>query len=308
MLRKVPPLERIEIFVAAARASSFRDVARAMALSPSAVSRRIAGLEQFLDVALFDRIGQTVRLNAAGQRYLDLVEPAIGAIRDAGRAIASEDAAELRVATSSSFASCWLGSRLADARVHCGLEIEVIPSRDPAAIRSGAADLGIWGGMGQREGLKADVLFDVNAIPVAAPSAINGRRAPMPEADIARLSLIGVGSPAGLWERWFALGAHRPATLAVREFPSIQKAYEIAAAGFGATLAVPLVAEQLLEDRKLVPIAEPRRIGEAYRVYRADRPLTKAQNRFVDWLHNEVSGSVARFNRLSASLGAAAAC
>ena len=307
MLRKVPPLEMVEMFVAAARASSFRAVARAMALSPSAVSRRIAALEHFLDVALFDRVGQAVQLNAAGQRYLDLVEPAIGAIRDAGRTIASEEEAELRIATSNSFASCWLIPRLADARVHCGLEVDVVTSRDPAALRTGAVDLGIWGGMGQQEGLRADMLFDVNAIPVAAPSAIEGRRAPMQESEIARLSLIGVGSPASLWERWFALGDYRPATLAVREFSSVQMAYETAAAGFGATLAVPLVAERLLNDRKLVPIAGPRRIGEAYRVYRADRPLTKTQSRFVDWLREEVTGSVARFNCLSASFGAAAA-
>src|SRR3546814_6001875 len=42
MLRKAPPLEAIEIFVAAAQGDSFRSVARRLALSPSAVSRRIA--------------------------------------------------------------------------------------------------------------------------------------------------------------------------------------------------------------------------------------------------------------------------
>lgn len=307
VLRRVPPLEMVETFVAAARANSFRAVARGTALSPSAVSRRIAGLEQFLGVALFDRVGQTVRLNVVGQRYLDLIEPAIGTIRDAARTIADEEAAELHVGTSDSFASCWLDPRLADAQVHCGLKVRVIRSRDPMTIRTGAVDVGIWGGMGQLQGLKADTLFEVNAVPVAAPSAIEGRTAPMQEADIADLSLVGVGSPSGLWERWFALGDYRPATLSIRELPSLQMAYETAAAGFGATLAVPLIAEQLLVDRKLVPIAGPRRIGEAYRVYCADRPLDKVQSRFVDWLRREAAESIARFDRVSASFGIPAA-
>ena len=72
MLRKAPPLESIEVFVAAAKAGSFRAVARDLALSPSAVSRRIAGLEAFLGRALYDRTGPMPRLNADGRAGSEL--------------------------------------------------------------------------------------------------------------------------------------------------------------------------------------------------------------------------------------------
>src|SRR3546814_18254953 len=91
MLRKAPPLEAIEIFVAAAQGDSFRSVARRLALSPSAVSRRIATLEAFLGMPLFERSGQSQRLNAAGQRYLSMVEPAIDAIQRASVMIGQGD-------------------------------------------------------------------------------------------------------------------------------------------------------------------------------------------------------------------------
>ncbi|TKD50595.1 LysR substrate-binding domain-containing protein [Sphingomonas baiyangensis] len=291
MLRKVPPLEMVEMFVVVARTSSFRAAARSMALSPSAVSRRIAGLEQSLGIELFDRCGQSVALNAAGRRYLDLIEPAISAIRDAGRTIAGEGVAALRIAASDSLASCWLEPRIAAARLHCGVNIEILVSRDPAALRAGETDLAMWGGLGEISGLNSNVLFEVDALPVASPDAIDGRKTPLREEELARLSLLGVGSPAGLWERWFALGGYRPPALTVRELPSVRKAYETAATGLGATLAVPLLSEQALKEHKLIPIARWRRIGEAYRLYRAERPATALQHRFVDWLHGEMDAS-----------------
>nr|WP_281253384.1 LysR substrate-binding domain-containing protein [Sphingomonas guangdongensis] len=289
----------VEMFVVAARTSSFRAAARSMALSPSAVSRRIAGLEQSLGIELFNRCGQSVTLNAAGRRYLDLIEPAISAIRNAGRTIAGEGVAALRIAASDSLASCWLDPRIAAARLHCGVDIEIMVSRDPAALKAGESDLAIWGGLGEISGLGSDVLFEVDALPVASPNAIERRQTPMPEEALARLSLLGVGSPAGLWERWFALGGYRPPALTVRELPSVRKAYETAATGLGATLAVPLLSEQALSDNQLVPIARRRRIGEAYRLYRADRPATTLQRRFVDWLHGELDTSILHFDRFS---------
>src|SRR3546814_16054710 len=76
MLRKAPQLEAIEIFVAAAQGDSFRSVASRLALSPSAVSRRIAPLESFLVMPLFARSGQSQRMTTAGQRSFSMGDPA----------------------------------------------------------------------------------------------------------------------------------------------------------------------------------------------------------------------------------------
>src|SRR3546814_2467491 len=86
---------------------------------------------------LFERSGQSQRLNAAGQRYLSMVEPAIDAIQRASVMIGQGDQNQLKVATSHSFAAAWLMPRLADLHRHHGIDVEIVPTREFDALRSG---------------------------------------------------------------------------------------------------------------------------------------------------------------------------
>jgi LysR family glycine cleavage system transcriptional activator len=76
MRRRLPPLDNIEAFVAAAASPSFRVAAESLALSPAAFSRRIQSLSEHVGVKLFERCGSGARLTEAGRRCLELVEPA----------------------------------------------------------------------------------------------------------------------------------------------------------------------------------------------------------------------------------------
>lgn len=144
MLRKTPPLESVEVFVAAAQGRSFRAVARDLALSPSAVSRRIASLEDFLGVRLFDRSGLTPVLNAAGRRYIESVEPGLRAITAATDALAGDHDSRVRVAASHSFVSTWLLPRLPDLLDQTGIDVEPVVGAGFAALTQNQADIGIW--------------------------------------------------------------------------------------------------------------------------------------------------------------------
>ena len=109
MRRQAPPLEATEAFLAAARAPSFRAAADAIALSPSAFSRRIQMLESFVGVALFDRSGQMVQLTEAGALYFQEVAPALDTIRRATAALHDRgESRVLRLITSHSLAVGWL--------------------------------------------------------------------------------------------------------------------------------------------------------------------------------------------------------
>lgn len=302
MLRKAPPLESIEVFVAAAKAGSFRAVARDLALSPSAVSRRIAGLEAFLGRALYDRTGPAPRLNADGRAYLAAIEPAIAAIRDATAALERDGASgrPLRVAASHSFASSWLIRRLPDLARDQGLEVELIPTRDPEALRSGAVDLAIWGGRRAPAEFWSEPLYASCAVPVAMPVMADGRPAPRDAAELADRVLIGVTEPGGSWDRWFAAGGTGGASGIRRiDYPTQSLACEAAAAGLGVALAVPLISEPYLPSRGLAPCAEARPIGSVHRLCRAAgrRAWTPAERRFAAWIRAEAARSVALFDR-----------
>ena len=299
MLRQTPPLESIEIFVAAAQGESFRAVARRLALSPSAVTRRIAALEVFLGVALFNRNGQSHRLSAEGRRYLAAVEQPVRAIQDASAQAGMDRRANLRIAASHSLAASWLMPRVPGAQRELGVEIEVIPTRDPEALLSGEAQFAIWGGMREQQGIVSEPLFPALAMPVT--SGLDARSAMWSDEEIRRQPLLSVQSPTGLWERWFAMGDGATSEMHGRVFPTVQLMYEAAAAGAGVALALPLLADSYLRSRRLVPVApEYRPIGEEYRLFRRALrpPLKPIERKFNAWLRASVNQSVSDFEQL----------
>src|SRR4030081_1295637 len=84
-LRAIPPLTALLAFERAATQLSFRRAARDLALSPSAISHQIRGLEQQFGIKLFVRGGRSVRLTADGERYLAKVSVALAGLQEAGR-------------------------------------------------------------------------------------------------------------------------------------------------------------------------------------------------------------------------------
>src|SRR3954465_14886439 len=84
-LRAIPPLTALLAFERAATQLSFRRAARDLALSPSAVSHQIRGLEQQFGIKLFVRGARSVRLTADGERYLAKVSVALATLQEAGR-------------------------------------------------------------------------------------------------------------------------------------------------------------------------------------------------------------------------------
>ena len=58
---------------AISRAGSIRKAAEQLAITPSALNRRVLALEDELGVAIFDRLGRGVRLSTAGELLVDLM-------------------------------------------------------------------------------------------------------------------------------------------------------------------------------------------------------------------------------------------
>src|ERR1700704_6455122 len=84
-LRAIPPLTALLAFERAASQLSFRRAARDLALSPSAISHQIRGLEAQFGVKLFVRGARWVRLTADGERYFAKISVALAALQDASR-------------------------------------------------------------------------------------------------------------------------------------------------------------------------------------------------------------------------------
>lgn len=296
MLRRIPPLEAIEAFVAIVAKGGVRKAAPVLAMTPSGVSRRLVALEDFLGRSLFDRTASGLQLNAFGQEYFRSVEPAIAKIASAGFPDLPEGR-RLTVAASHSIAERWLAPRLPQFTLDSSIEVDVIPSRDPEIIRSGRAQFGIWGGLSIRD-LHSEVLLEARARPVCAIRLIDGRSPPHTTSDLNDYPLLAVSDPAGLWQRWFAAAGIPYAPKKVVILATMSLMYEASLAGSGVALGLPMLSENLLHTSRLVPCGPAHPIIETYRIYSNPRRNCEAicERRFLSWLRREADLSNARFD------------
>ncbi|MCD1622000.1 LysR substrate-binding domain-containing protein [Citromicrobium bathyomarinum] len=73
--RRLPPLRSLEAFMHTVRLGSARAAANQLGLSPSALSRRIATLEEFIGKKLFTRARQAMQLTDEGAAFHEAVLP-----------------------------------------------------------------------------------------------------------------------------------------------------------------------------------------------------------------------------------------
>lgn len=301
MLRKAPSLEATEAFLLAARASSFRAAAEAIALSPSAFSRRIQQLEAFVGVSLFDRSGPGIQLTEVGARYLADIEPALESIRRATDDLrGGHRAGKLRLALSHSLAVGWLMPRLADLFARHGVELDLIITRGVHVLRSGAADLALWGGIERIDDLPAERLIELDGVLVSAATLADGRRPPRSLNELGGHRMLTTRNPPDLWRRWLSAAGHSgPEPAASQCYETSHLMYEAAASGLGLTLAVPLLTERFLQDTRLHPCTQVRApVGMSYSLFHASADLRRRAMTGVlrDWLLGEIDASRAAFD------------
>lgn len=113
MPRRLPPLNALKAFEAAARHESFTRAAEELCVTQGAVSHQVKALEAELGLKLFNRERQRLVITQAGRAYLEVVRDALDRIA-AGteRLLQRQSAGALTVSTSPNFAAKWLVHRL----------------------------------------------------------------------------------------------------------------------------------------------------------------------------------------------------
>ncbi|MDA8094699.1 MAG: transcriptional regulator GcvA [Betaproteobacteria bacterium] len=183
---KLPPLNALRAFEAAARHLSIKNAADELCVTPSAVSQLLKTLELHLGVALFRRVNRGVFLTEAGQNYLPAVRNAFRQIAEATRRVATApDTGILTVSVTPFFASAWLVPRLNDFQnIHPEIDLQVLTGKGLVDFSRDGVDLAIRHGLGRYPGLVSERLFAVEMIPVAAPSLAARFSAPTCSQDL----------------------------------------------------------------------------------------------------------------------------
>lgn len=290
---KLPPLNALRMFEAAARLGGFKAAATELGVTPSAVSHQIAKLEDFLGLALFAREGRRVTLNSAGEVYHRQVDDALKRIAAATATLGTGVAgAALTVLAAPGFASKWLIPRI-DAFLRDHPEWRVRIEARVARQLSSDADVGIFYGEPEAGGLTVTPLVAERLLVLCSPHLLE-RGPPLGQpSDLAGHVLIEANN-RHMWRDWLHARGLReesiPATMAVERSSS---AIDAAVRGVGVILESDfLAADELAEGRLVVPFAEAHtaRPENAYFLAVRDMPRNRpAADAFTAWIGREIA-------------------
>ncbi len=174
MARRLPPLNALRAFEAAARHLSFTKAAEELYVTQAAISHQVKALEEALGVQLFRRLNRRLMLTDAGQLYLPALTEAFDAIDAAtARLRVDENAGRLVVSVANSLAAKWLLPRLPRFRDrHPEVEVEISAADRLVDFSRDNVDMAIRYGLGHYPGLRVDPLMKDTNFPVCSPALL----------------------------------------------------------------------------------------------------------------------------------------
>src|SRR5687767_3855692 len=293
MPRKLPPLNSLPCFEAAARLLSFSRAADELSVTPGAISRAIKSLEGQLDVQLFERGTRSVRLTTVGDPYARAVREALDQLA-AATASATERRSDstLNVSTSDGFAGRWLVPRLYRFhRANPDIDVRVSTTGRLTNFLGDGIDIAIRYGSGNYPGLTAEFLTDEEVFPVCSPKLLKGAHPLRKPEDLKHHTLIRDTYPID-WAAWLAsAGVKGVKPQSGLTFDSYTFAVEAAAQGEGVVLGrTMLVAADLAAGRLVRPFKHSLKgVSSFYVVYPPDAIRQRKIRAFRDWLLSEVA-------------------
>lgn len=191
MTRRLPSLNQLRAFEAAARHESIKMGAEELCVTPAAVGHQIKGLELDLNTALFQRKTRKIELTEEGRALSEHLGKALDAIEHAvAQARKSDLIGTLKITIAPFFGNRWLLPRLADFhKKHPGIEIKPSLSFDYVDLGKSGFDAAVRFGAGEWDGMSCMLICNDVVSPVCAPQLIIGRKLPLSAQDILELPL-----------------------------------------------------------------------------------------------------------------------
>ena len=169
--QRLPPLEPLIAFEAAARLLSFTRAGEELHLSQAAISQQIRHLEGSLQVKLFSRSHRAVQLTNEGREYQHTVAAILKQLAGATMDIQNvEFNQQLVLGCDQSFATQWLSPRIAQLRgLLPAVSLRIIASDDYGESLGPEVQVAILHGDGQWPGFYSERLFAEEVFPVCSP-------------------------------------------------------------------------------------------------------------------------------------------
>ena len=210
MARKLPPLNALRYFEVAARRLSFKEAAKELNVTASAISHQVQNLETFLDIRLFHRYKRKLALTDAGALYLAKIRPVFDDIDEATRDISTWGTADvLSLAVPPSLLANWLIFRLRHfIAERPDVQIRLVDTLRPVNFHEEKIDAGIWYGMGDWPNIQVEHLADEIMVPVCSPDLLVGKFPLNGPADLNNYVLIHTERRLTRWDTILPAGGY----------------------------------------------------------------------------------------------------
>ncbi len=299
MVARLPSLNGLRAFEAAARHLSFTAAASELNVTQTAISHQIRRLEAELGIRLFVRQNRSLTLTPEAREYLPGIRAAFNDLRLATDRLLRKDGDRvLTVSTLASFAAKWLLPRLSSfQQANPEIDVRITSSTSLVDFRRDDVDAAIRYGRGHWVGLRADWLTADELFPVCSTALLKGDKPLQCPKDLAHHTLLHTsGGYDDDWRLWLT-AAGQPSDISKQRglsFDLILMTVQAAIDGLGVALGrTTYVEDDIAKGRLVVPfkMALPADAG-FYLVSPQARAESPKLSAFRQWLLASVQGGL----------------
>ncbi|KKE83197.1 transcriptional regulator GcvA [Pseudoalteromonas luteoviolacea] len=254
MARRLPPLNALKAFEAAARHLSFTKAAEELFVTQAAISHQIKTLEEHLGLKLFLRKNRSLLLTEEGQGYFLDIKDIFSQLIDATEKLLARGAkGSLTVSLTPSFAIQWLVPRLSKFNeLFPDIDVRIKAQDQDENSLTDDVDVAIYYGRGNWSGVQTHKLHTEYLVPLCSPLLLNGPKPLDQPSDLANHNLLHDTSRRS-WKSWLktAGGRNVPANTGPI-FSHSSMVLQAAVHGQGIALGNSVLAKPDLDAGRLV--------------------------------------------------------
>ncbi|HVW68597.1 MAG TPA: LysR substrate-binding domain-containing protein [Steroidobacteraceae bacterium] len=287
MSQKLPPMQALLALDAFERLGTAWQAAEELGITRSAVSHRLALLEETLGFGILERSGKGTALTSRGKRYALSVRRSLSLIAEAGKEDRTPIEGTLRISSTAGFASMWLCQHIARFHEeHPNLSLEICTRRELDNVSDPTMHVFIAFGDGNWPNYLMKRLYDVEYLPVCSPTLLNSRGGLERPPDVLRFPLLHLHRRDD-WSRWLATnGVEVAKTVPGILFSDMMLIQSAALAGQGIMMGDNVTCAALLSAGQLVcpfstTISAP---GSYYLVIDRRQRRNPAVQAFSSWI------------------------
>jgi LysR family glycine cleavage system transcriptional activator len=254
MARRLPPLNSLKAFEAAARNLSFTKAAEEMFVTQAAISHQIKLLEEHLSMKLFMRRNRSLLLTEEGQSYYLDIKDIFAHLYEATERLLTRGAkGSISIALTPSFAIQWLIPRLSEfSNLHPDIDVKIKAVDYDDNSLTDDVDVAIYYGLGNWQGVFTDKLYTEYLTPVCSPLLLSGEKALSEPSDLMNHTLLHDMSRNN-WKEWIKVAGVKD--INVNQGPIFSHSSMVLQAaihGQGIALGNSVLAKPEIESGRLV--------------------------------------------------------